>query len=155
MLNGNTVMDSHPLPWVDDILANCVKGNIWSKLDMTNSFFQTQMHPDDIGLTAMTKPLRLYEWLVMPMGLWNMLSIHQCQVIAALQPFIRKICHIYLDNVVIWSNTLEEHTQHLRIVLRALRNVCLYFNPKKCSLYLLEMDFLGHHVSAGGNHVKS
>jgi hypothetical protein len=86
MLNSNTVMDSHPLPRVDDILADCAKGRIWSKLDMTNSFFQTPMAPEDIHLTAVTTPLSLYEWLVMPMGLRNAPSIHQRQVIAALHP---------------------------------------------------------------------
>jgi hypothetical protein len=68
-LNANTVPDAHPLPWVDDILADCAKGKIWSKLDMTNSFFQTRVHPDDIHLTAVSTPWGLYEWLAMPMGL--------------------------------------------------------------------------------------
>ena len=48
MLNVNMVLDAHPLPQVDDILADCAKGKIWSKLDMTNSFFQTRVHPDDV-----------------------------------------------------------------------------------------------------------
>ena len=54
MLNSNTILGSYPLPHVDNILANCVKGKIWSQLDMTNSFFQTHIHPDDIHLTAIT-----------------------------------------------------------------------------------------------------
>ena len=77
MLNANTVLDAHPLPRVDDILADCAKGRIWSKLDMTNSFFQTRVHPDDVHLTAVTTPFGLYEWLAMPMGLQNSLPIHQ------------------------------------------------------------------------------
>jgi hypothetical protein len=68
-LNVNTVPDAHPLPRVDDILADCAKGKIWSKLDMTNSFFQTHVHPDDIHLTVVSTPWGLYEWLAMPMGL--------------------------------------------------------------------------------------
>jgi hypothetical protein len=83
-LNTNTVTDSHPLPRVDDILADCAKGKIWSKMDMTNSFFQTRVHPDDIHLTAVTTPLGLYEWLVMPMGLRNSPAIHQRRMTAAL-----------------------------------------------------------------------
>jgi hypothetical protein len=77
MLNANTVLDTHPLPRVDDILADCTKGKIWSKLDMTNSFFQTRVHLNDVHLTAVTTPFGLYEWLVMPMGLQNSLLIHQ------------------------------------------------------------------------------
>jgi hypothetical protein len=83
-LNANTVTDSHPLPRVDDILADCSNAKIWSVIDMTNSFFQTRVHPDDIHLTAVTTPLGLYKWLTMPMGLWNSLAIHQRRMTAAL-----------------------------------------------------------------------
>ena len=68
-LNSNTVLDSHPLVHVNDILADCTKGKIWSCIDMTNSFFKMHVHPDDVHLTAVTTPLSLYEWLVMAMGL--------------------------------------------------------------------------------------
>jgi len=76
-LNENTVTDCHPLPRIDDILSNCAKGKIWATIDMTNSFFQTCMQLEHISLTAVTTPLRLYEWLVMLMGLKNTLAIHQ------------------------------------------------------------------------------
>jgi hypothetical protein len=149
------VTDAHPLPRVDDILADCAKGKIWSKLDMTNSFFQTKMDPKDEPLTAVTTPIGLYKWLVIPMGLRNAPSIHQRRIIAGLWPFIGKICHVYLDDVLVWSSTVEEHTRHLRIVLRALQLARLYFNLKKCHFYLLEMDLLGHHISAWGVEANS
>ena len=76
-LNANTVTDSHLLPCVDDILADCSKGKIWSVIDMTNSFFQTRVHPNNVHLTTVTTPLGLYKWLAMPMGLWNSPAIHQ------------------------------------------------------------------------------
>lgn len=77
LLNKITVPDNHPLPQQDDILNDCTKGKIWSSINMTNSFFQTLMHPDDIHLTAVSTPFGLYEWLVMPMGLQNSPTIHQ------------------------------------------------------------------------------
>jgi len=135
-LNTNTVTDSHPLPRVDDILADCAKGKIWSKMDMTNSFFQTRVHPDDIHLTAVTTPLGLYEWLAMPMGLRNSPAIHQRRMTAALRELIGKICHIYLDDIVIWSNDVVEHTKHIALVMAALRKARLYCNPNKCRFYL-------------------
>jgi hypothetical protein len=147
-LNANTVTDSHPLPRVDDILADCAKGKIWSKIDMTNSFFQTRMHPDDIPLTAVTTPLGLWEWTVMPMGLRNAPSIHQRRMMTALRPFLGKFCHVYIDDIVIWSNSVEEHDHHVRAIMQALKDAKLYCNPKKCSFFLLELDFLGHHISA-------
>jgi hypothetical protein len=147
VLNTNTVTDSHLLPRVDDILADCAKGKIWSKLDMMNSFFQTRVHPDDIHLTAVTMPLGLYEWLAMPMGLRNSPAIHQRRMTAALRDLLRKICHIYLDDIVIWSNDVVEHTKHIAMVMAALQKARLYCNPNKCRFYLKELDFLGHHIS--------
>src|ERR1700683_5131870 len=74
---------------------------------------------------------------------------------AALRQHIGKICHVYMDDIVIWSDTIEEHTLHVRMVLEALRAARLYCNPKKCSFYLLELDFLGHHISARGVEAHS
>jgi hypothetical protein len=96
------------------------KGKIWSKMDMTNSFFQTCVHPDDIHLTAVTTPLGLYEWLAMPMGPHNSPAIHQRCMTAALWELLGKICHIYLDDIVIWSNDVVEHTKHIALVMAAL-----------------------------------
>jgi len=136
-LNKNTVMDSHPLPHIDDILNDCTKGKIWATINMTNSFFQTQMHPDHIPLTAVTTPLGLYEWLIMPMGLKNTPAIHHRCVTLALRQYIGKICHIYLDDIVIWSNSIEQHEQNVQIILQALCNACLYVNPDKMHLFCL------------------
>lgn len=85
-LNSNTVVDSHPLPRVDDILTDCAKGKLWAVMDMTDAFFQTKMHPDGIPLTAVTTPFGLYEWVVMPMGLRNSPSVQQRRLTAALRP---------------------------------------------------------------------
>jgi len=117
---------------------------------MMNSFFQTCMHPDHVHLTAVNTPLGLYEWLVMPMGLKNVPAIHQCHVTCTLRGLIRKICHIYLDDIVIWSKTLEDHENNVRLVLKALQDAQLYVNPDKTNLFTLEIDFLGHHISARG-----
>ena len=62
-LNENTITDSHPLPCIDNILADCTKGKIWGTIDMTNSFFQMRMHPDHIHLTVVNTPLDLYTWV--------------------------------------------------------------------------------------------
>ena len=71
VLNVNTVLDAHPLPRVDDILADCTKGKVWSKLDMTNSFFQMWVHPNDIHLTTVVVSL------AHPSGVWGPGSVHQ------------------------------------------------------------------------------
>ena len=74
---------------------------------------------------------------------------------ATLHELLGKICHIYLDDIVIWSNTVEQHTHHICLVLEALRKAKLYCNPKKCHFYLLELNFLGHHISTWGIEANS
>ena len=117
---------------------------------MTNLFFQTRVHLDDIHLTAVMTPLELYEWLVMLMGLQNSPAIHQHHIMAALQEYIGKICHIYLDDIVIWSQDVVEHTKHINLIMKALQKAHLYSNLNKCHFYLHKLDFLGHHISERG-----
>ena len=76
-LNANTVTDSFPIPHVNEILADVACSQVFGQLDMTNSFFQTCMHVDDVPLTAVNTPWGLYEWVVMPMGIKNTPAIHQ------------------------------------------------------------------------------
>lgn len=155
ILNSNTVMDSYPLPRIDGILADCGCGKVFSKMDMTNSFFQTRVHPDDIHLMAVSTPFGLFEWLIMPMGLRNAPSIHQRRVALALRDLLGKFCHIYIDNIIMWLNDIEEHNRHLCLVMTALQEAWLFMNPDKCEIFKLSVDFVGHHISAAGIEANS
>src|ERR1700677_4438282 len=86
----------------------------------------------------------------MPMGLRNSLATHQHYVTLTLKEYIRKICHVYLDDIVIWSQTLDKHKQNVSKIMEALRAVELFCSIKKSNLFMMEMDFLGHHISAHG-----
>ena len=108
------------------------------------------MHPDSIKYTMVNTPFGLYEWLVMPMGLWNSLAVHQRHIFSALHNIIGKIYHVYLDNIIIWSNSLAEHDANVRLVLEALCTANLYCSLKKSCLFATEVDFLGHHISSCG-----
>jgi hypothetical protein len=114
---------------------------------MTNSFFQTRLHLDSVKYTAVNTPFGLYEWLVMPMGLHNSPAVHQCCVLAALHNLIGSICHVYLDNIIIWFDIIEEHKVNVMLVLEALCLAHLYCSLKKSSLFCIEVDFLSHHIS--------
>ena len=149
-LNANTIADNHPLPLVGDILRDCAGHKYYGKIDMTNSFFQTKMHPDSVKYTAVNTPFGLYEWLVMPMGLRNSPAVHQQRVFSALHSLISKICHVYLDDIIIWSNSLTEHETNVALVLEALRKGSLYCSIQKSVLFCTEVDFLGHHISKRG-----
>ncbi len=84
------------------------------------------------------------------MGLKNSPSIHQRRVTSALQVYLGKICHIYLDDIVICSNTIEKHEQNVHLILRVLQVAKLYVNPKKCKLFCAEIHFLGHKIPQKG-----
>lgn len=87
---------------------------------------------------------------VMPMGIKNTPAIHQCRVSIALRPWIGKICHAYIDDIAIWSRTLEEHEENVQTILKALKDNSLYCNPKKTKLFCTEIHFLGHRMSVKG-----
>jgi hypothetical protein len=150
ILNRATVPDNYPLPRIDDILADCAKGRIWGKIDMTNSFFQTLVHPDHVKYTATLTPFGLWEWVVMPMGLRNSPATHQRRVTLALRDLIGRICHVYLDDIIIWSQSVEEHQKNVTLVLQALQAAQLYCSSKKSTLFTTELNFLGHRVSQRG-----
>ncbi|SGZ27798.1 BQ5605_C026g10191 [Microbotryum silenes-dioicae] len=151
-LNKHTIKDRTPLPLPDDILSTCSNAQFWAKIDMTNSFFQTKMAEEDIHKTAVSTPWGLYEWTVMPMGLCNAPATHQRRVNEALQGLLGTICFVYLDDITIFADTLEEHEARVRQVLDALRRAKLYCSPTKTNLATAECLFLGHIINRAGVH---
>ncbi|SGY16095.1 BQ5605_C012g06756 [Microbotryum silenes-dioicae] len=150
ILNAATVPDRTPLPLPDEILAVAARARFWSKIDMTNSFFQTKMAEEDIPKTAVATPWGLFEWVVMPMGLLNAPAAHQRRVNEALSSLIGKSCFAYLDNITIFLDTMEDHQTHIKEVLEALRRADLYCSPKKTELFRTSCDFLGHVILRNG-----
>jgi len=138
------------MPKISEILSNCGRGKIWSKIDLTDSYFQTRVHPDDIHKTAVSTPRGLFEWTVMPMGFRNAPAIQQRRLESALREFIGKICHVYLDDIIIWSSSLKKHIKNVNIILAALRRAGVYINSKKTVLFSTDVEFLGHRVSLAG-----
>src|SRR5882757_3151644 len=86
----------------------------------------------------------------MPMGLRNSPATHQRRVTQALSDLIGRICHVYLDDIIIWSSSLAEHKKNIALVLEALRAAHLYCSTKKSALFSTEVHFLGHLISAEG-----
>ncbi|TFY76750.1 hypothetical protein EWM64_g7262 [Hericium alpestre] len=106
------------------------------------------MHPDNIKYTAVLTLFGPDEWTVMPMGSMNVPPMHQRHMVQALQHLIGKICHVYMDDIIIWSQNLADHEHNVTLVLEALHATGLYCSPKKTDLFCLEVTFLDHHISA-------
>ncbi|KAH9452356.1 hypothetical protein Pst134EB_033517 [Puccinia striiformis f. sp. tritici] len=148
--NSLTVRDRSPLPNVDELVRLVASGKVFSILDQTNAFFQTRMREADIPLTAVKTPWGLYEWVVMPMGLTNAPATHQARLEEALGELVNSVCVVYLDDIVLYSDSFAEHEQHVRRVLERLRAANLYCSPKKTKLFQEKVKFLGHWISADG-----
>ncbi|GAA5990069.1 hypothetical protein JCM11641_001025 [Rhodosporidiobolus odoratus] len=149
-LNANTVPDRTPLPIPDEIPSTAASKKLWGKIDMSDAFFQTLMAEEDIEKTAIKTPWGLYEWVVMPQGLCNAPATHQRRINEALGSLNGTICFAFVDDIIIYSDFLDEHRRHCRLVLSALCAAGLYCSPKKTDLATLDTEFLGHRISQNG-----
>jgi Reverse transcriptase (RNA-dependent DNA polymerase)/RNase H-like domain found in reverse transcriptase/Integrase zinc binding domain/Chromo (CHRromatin Organisation MOdifier) domain/Retrotransposon gag protein len=149
-LNERTVKDHTPLPRQDEILELLVRAVVRGKIDLVSAYYQILMHPDDIHKTAFKTPFGLYEWLVMPQGLCNAPATFQRHMNYVLREYIGKFCAVYQDDIAIFSNSVEEHKQHIHLILQALRNHGITASPEKSTLFADRIEFLGHYVSSKG-----
>ena len=146
-LNLETTLDRCPLPSIEDIFNQMGGATVFSKLDLRSGYHQMPIRPEDRCKTAFWGAGRkLWEWLVVPFGLKNAPPYFQRRMDEVLRdlPF----CRCYIDDIVIWSKSLEEHLGHLQQVFQRLREYGLKVHPGKCVFGADSIDFLGHRISA-------
>ncbi len=121
-----------------------------SKIDIRQAYNQVKIYPRDIEKTAFTTRYGHYEYLVMPFGLSNAPATFMTLMNEILRPFLDDFVIVYLDDILIFSKTVEEHDQYLRQVLGKLQAHQLYAKANKCEFFRTEVDFLGHIVGVDG-----
>jgi hypothetical protein len=147
-LNLITTEDRYPLPNMADLSSRLDGCTIFSKLDLQKGYLQVPMKQQDVPKTAIITPFGLFEFLRMPFGLLNAGMTFQRMMD---QLFFDLPCvFIYLDNLLIDSKSVEDHREHLRLVLGQLQQNGLVINAEKCSFGRQQLEFLGHLVSASG-----
>nr|VZI35101.1 unnamed protein product [Spirometra erinaceieuropaei] len=134
-LNAVTVRDSFPLPRLDDTQDALGNAAWFSTLDLKSGYWQAEIHPDDSHKTAFTVPQCLYEFQTLPFGLCNAAATFQRLRYRVLQPLIPDKCLVYLDDIIVFGRSIDEHNHSLRAVLEALRSAGLTLNPTKCLFY--------------------
>lgn len=149
-LNENTIEDKYPLPRIDEILDNLGKCCYFTTLDLAQGFHQIEMDPESVEKTAFTVENGHFEYIRMPFGLKNAPSTFQRVMDNVLKEFIHKFCFVYMDDIVIFSKSLKQHLDHLRIIFKKLRQFNLKVQLKKSEFLSKDVTFLGHVITPTG-----
>ena len=149
-LNRITKRNNAPLPRCDEMFDRLGQARFFSKLDLKTGFHQIRLRPSDIEKTAFNTNYGQFEYMVMPMGLCNAPASFQSLMNGVLHDYIDRFLVVYIDDILIYSRTREEHLQHIRCVLERLRKHKSYVSPKRCSFMASETEFLGLRVSREG-----
>ena len=149
LLNDITKPDKYPLPRIADIMDKIASKLYFSTLDLKKAFHQIAIHPDDVQKTAITTPFGLFEYQTMPFGLRNAAQMFQRHMDSILQGF-EAFAAAYIDDIIIFSDSAEDHEQHISTILGVLKENSLQLNNEKCVLRSKEIEFLGFRISNSG-----
>ena len=150
-LNNRTIKDGYSLPRIEETL-DCLHGAVWfSTLDLKSGYWQVELEEEAKPLTAFTVgPLGFWECEHMPFGLTNAPATFQRLMESCLGELHLNWCIIYLDDIIVFSRTPEEHIHRLRAVFEKLKAAGLKLKPSKCDFFKKEIKYLGHVVSEQG-----
>lgn len=149
-LNDLIVQDAYPLPLIDEILGQLGNARYFSVLDLYSGFYQLGLSPESRKYTSFSVNGKKYEFKRLPMGLKNSPAYFTRMMNHVLSGLIGFDCLVYLDDLIIFGATLDEHNEHLRKVLEKLKKFGLKLQPDKCEFLRKEVVFLGHTVTGDG-----
>ncbi|GBG72919.1 hypothetical protein CBR_g12640 [Chara braunii] len=139
-----------PLPKIDDLLDRVQVAKYFSKIDLKSGYHQIEVHHDDQYKTAFRTRYGHYEFIVMPFGLTNAPATFQRCMDDLFRPWLDRFVVVYLDDILVFSKTLQEHQGHLRQVLEKLREANFKINAKKCDWEKTQVLYLGHVLDGDG-----
>lgn len=149
-LNSKTVSDKYPIPNTSTILANLGKASFFTTIDLKSGFHQINLCERDREKTAFSINNGKYEFCRLPFGLKNAPSIFQRAIDDVLRKEIGKCCHVYIDDVIIFSETKEQHFRDIETILQLLYKANMRVAPEKSRFFKKEVEFLGFVVSSKG-----
>ena len=154
-LNAITIRNRYPIPLVDETLARVVGCKYITKLDIIAAFNKLRMDPSSEEYTSFITSFGAFKYHVLPFGLTNGPASFQQYINDTLFEFLNDFCQAYLDDILIYSKTKKEHTEHVRKVLQKLREAGLQVDITKCEFSVQETTFLGLRVSTEGLKMDS
>jgi len=149
-LNKVTIKNKYPLPRIDDLMDQLVGACVFSKIDLRSGYHQIRVKSEDIPKTAFRTRYGHYEYLVMPFGVTNAPGVFMDYMNRIFHPYLDSFVVVFIDDILIYSKTKEEHERHLKIALQTLKDNKLYAKLSKCEFWLEEVSFLGHVISRNG-----
>ncbi|GJU65308.1 putative reverse transcriptase domain-containing protein [Tanacetum coccineum] len=152
-LNKLTVKNRYPLPRIDDLFDQLQGSSVYSKIDLRSGYHQLRVRDEDIPKTAFRTRYGHYEFQVMPFGLTNAPVVFMDLMNRVCRPYLDKFVIVFIDDILIYSKTKEEHDAHLRLILELLKKEELYAKFSKCDFWLSKVQFLGHVIDSEGIHV--
>ncbi|GJS08353.1 putative reverse transcriptase domain-containing protein [Tanacetum coccineum] len=152
-LNKLTVKNRYPLPRINDLFDQLEGSSMYSKIDLRSSYHQLRVRDEDIPKTAFRTRYGHYEFQVMPFGLTNAPTVFMDLMNQVCRPYLDKFMIMFIDDILIYSKTKEEHDAHLRLILKLLKKEELYAKFSKCDFWLSKVQFLGYVIDSEGIHV--
>src|SRR5258707_13527646 len=152
-LNRVTEKDHYPLPLIPDLLNSPGLARIYSKINLKHAYHLVWIVEGDKPKTTFRTRYRSYEWQVMPFGLTNAPAVFQRFINKVLGNLL-DICTVgYIDDILIYSDSVDQHRDHVQEVLRRLQKAGLYTNPKKCNFHMDTVEYLGFILTPTGLHM--
>nr|BAH80065.1 putative retrotransposon protein [Oryza sativa Indica Group] len=149
-LNEVTIKNKYPLPRIDDLFDQLEGATVFSKIDLRSGYHQLRIREENIPKTTFTTRYGLFECTVISFGLTNAPAFFMNLMNKVFMEYLDKFVVVFIDDILIYSKTKEEHEEHLRLALEKLREHQLYAKFSKCEFWLSEVKFLGHVISSGG-----
>ena len=150
--NDNTVKDVTPFPDQEQIRTEVARGKYRSKIDMSNAYEQIRVEPEDVWKTAFATVYGTFLSNTMQIGDCNVPATFQRIMTAIFRDFIGRFVHVYLDDIFVYSNSKEEHEEHLKMVFDKLREWEFFLEKSKLDLYSKKLECLGHFIDDKGIH---
>ena len=154
-LNEITIKNKYPLPLMDEMFDRVHGAKFFTKIDLRSGFHQIRIDDADCEKTAFRTRYGSFEYRVLPMGLCNAPGTFMQLMNDTFRDLLDKSVLVFLDDILVFSRTLEEHTAHVREVLDRLRKQQLYAKLSKCELFRDEVEFLGHRIGVNGLSVMA
>ncbi|XP_015166807.1 RNA-directed DNA polymerase homolog [Solanum tuberosum] len=152
-LNKVTVKNNYTLPHIDDLFDQLQGASLFSKIDLRFNYHKLKIRALDVPKTALWTRYDYYDFLVMSFGLTNTLATFIELMNGVFRSYFDFFVIVFIDDILVYSSTEEDHVRHLRISLQRLRKEKLYAKFSKCEIWLNYVEFPGHVVSKEGIRV--